>query len=72
VVISECEDAITSVGFNQSSAGEVRPNMERETRTSVCNPNRVFPHAAGRLRVKSREACHLFYSSLPGICRVCK
>ena len=48
VVISECEDAITSVGFNQSSAGEVSPKMERETRTSVCYLSRVFPHAAKR------------------------
>lgn len=42
VVISECKDAITSVGFNQSSAGEVSPKMERETRTSLCNPSRAF------------------------------
>lgn len=47
VVISECEDAITSVGFNQSTAGEVSPKMKRETRTSVCNLRRAFPYAAG-------------------------
>lgn len=36
--------------------------MEREIRTSVCNPSGVFPHAAKRLRVKCREAYNLFYS----------
>lgn len=42
VVINEREDAITSVGFNQFSAGEVSPKMEGETRTSICNAIRVF------------------------------
>lgn len=64
VVISEREDAITSVGFNQSSAGEVS-QMERETRMSVWNPSRVFPYTTKRLRVKSREAYHLFYFFFP-------
>lgn len=60
-MISACEDAITSGGFNQSRVGEVSPKMEKETRTSVCNPGRVFPHAAKRLKGKNRKAYNLFY-----------
>lgn len=65
VVISACEDAITSGGFNQSRAGEVSPKMEKETRTSVCNPGKVFPHSAKILRGKSRKTYHLLYFPPP-------
>lgn len=63
MVISECEDAIISVGFNQSSAGEVSPKTKKETRTSTCNLSRVFPQAAKRSTSPAPR---------PQTCRVCK
>lgn len=42
VVISDCEDAITSAGFNQFGGEEVSLKTEGETRTSVCNSVRFL------------------------------
>lgn len=42
VVISDCEGAITSAGFNQFAGGEVSLKTEGESRTSVCNSVRFW------------------------------
>lgn len=67
VVISDCEDAITSAGFNQFGGEEVSLKTEGETRTSVCNSVRFlsafffFPHAIEKIRVRSRGVPFFFW-----------